>query len=115
MKFSERERRPKRRVRLLRARGSAEFREVSSGSATQCLWLRNGKVGSQVSGIDPSRFPGRRTVGKIRRGGRRASDRAKKRMHRFRVDLGEREEQVVCHASVLALAMTDEARREAEM
>ena len=27
--------------------------------------------------------------------------------------LGEREEQVVCHAS--ALAMTDEARREAEM
>ena len=31
------------------------------------------------------------------------------------LDLGEREEQVVCHASALALAMTDEARREAEM
>ena len=31
------------------------------------------------------------------------------------LDLGEREEQVVCHASVLALVMTDEARREAEM
>ena len=31
------------------------------------------------------------------------------------LDLGEREEQVVYHASVLALAMTDEARREAEM
>ena len=30
-------------------------------------------------------------------------------------DLGEREEQDVCHASVLALAMTDEARREAKM
>ena len=29
------------------------------------------------------------------------------------LDLGEREEQVVCHAS--ALAMTDEACREAEM
>ena len=28
------------------------------------------------------------------------------------LDLGEREEQVVCHASVLALAMTDEARQE---
>ena len=28
-------------------------------------------------------------------------------------DLGEREEQVICHAS--ALAMTDEARREAEI
>ena len=31
------------------------------------------------------------------------------------LDLGEREEQVVCHASVLALAITDEARREAEI
>ena len=28
-------------------------------------------------------------------------------------DLGEREKQVICHAS--ALAMTDEARREAKM
>ena len=31
------------------------------------------------------------------------------------LDLGEREEQVVCHVSALALAMTDEARQEAEM
>ena len=31
------------------------------------------------------------------------------------VDLGEREEQVPCHASALALAMTDEALREAVM
>ena len=31
------------------------------------------------------------------------------------LDLGEREEQVACHASALALAMTDDARREAEM
>ena len=30
------------------------------------------------------------------------------------LDLGEREEQVACHAAALALAMTDEARREAE-
>ena len=29
------------------------------------------------------------------------------------LDLGEREEQVICHASVLALAMTDEAREAA--
>ena len=68
MKFSERERRAKGRVRLHRARGSAELREVASGSATQSLRLRNGKVGSQVSGIDRSRFPGRRTFGEIRRG-----------------------------------------------
>ena len=75
-------------MRLHRARDSAELREVASGSATQGLWLRNGKVGSQVSGIDRSRFPGRRTVGEVRRGGRRerrASDIAKKRVHRFKV------------------------------
>ena len=77
-----------RRVRLHRARDSAELREVASGSATQGLWLRNGKVGSQVSGIDRSRFPGRRTIREVRRGerrGRKASDRAKKRVNRFRV------------------------------
>ena len=61
---------------LLQVCGSAELR----GS----LWLRNGKVRSQVSGIDRSRFPGRRTVRKVRRGGRRgrrASDRAKERVY----------------------------------
>ena len=31
------------------------------------------------------------------------------------LDLGKSEEQVVCHASALALAMTDEARRKVEM
>ena len=88
MKFSESERRAKGRVRLHRACGSVELREVASGCATQGLWLRNGKMRSQVSGIDQSRFPGGRTVRKVRRGGRRqrrASDRAKKRVHRFRV------------------------------
>ena len=88
MKFSGREWRAEGRVRLHRARDSADLREVATGSATQGLWLRNGKVGSQVSGIDRSRFPGRGTVEKVRRGGRRgrrASDRAKKRVHRFRV------------------------------
>ena len=58
-----RERRAKGRVRLHGARGSVELREVATGSATPDLWLRNGKVRSQVSGIDQSRFPGRRTVG----------------------------------------------------
>ena len=69
-KLIESERKTKGGVRLHRARGSAELREVASGSATQGLRLRNGKVGSQVSGIDPSRFPGRRAVGEIRRGRR---------------------------------------------
>ena len=70
MKFSKSERRAQGRVRLHRARGTAELREVASGSATHSLWLRNGKVGSQVSGMDRSRFPGRGTVGEVRRGGR---------------------------------------------
>ena len=88
MKFGRRERKAKGRVRLLCARGSAELREVASGSATQGLWLGNRKVRSQVSGVDRSQFPGRRTVRKVRRGvrrGRRASDRAKERVQRFRV------------------------------
>ena len=65
-------------------------REVASGSAVQSLWLRNGKVRSQVSGMDRSRFPGRRTVRKVRRGGRqgrRASDKVKEIVYRFRVRL----------------------------
>ena len=83
-KFSERKRRAKGGMRLLRARGTAELREVASVSAT----LRNGKVGYQVSGINRSQFTGRTTVREVRRGGRRrrrASDRAKKREYRFRV------------------------------
>ena len=75
------------------------------------VWLGDKKVGSQIIGED--RFPKRRAVGEVRRGGRRANNRAKKRVYRFRVNLGETEEQVACHAS--ALAMTDEARQEAEM
>ena len=67
-------------MRLLRERGLAELREVASGSATQGLWLRNGKVGSQVGGVDRSRLPGRGTV----LGGRRGvSNRTKKRVYRF--------------------------------
>ena len=85
----------------------ARLREVASGSATQSLWLKNGKVGSQVSGINRSRFPGRRTVGEKDEADEPAIER------RECTDLGEREEQVVCHGS--ALEMTDEARREAEM
>ena len=86
-----------------------DLREVASGSAAQSLWLRNGKVRSQVGGIDRSRFPGRRTVRKVRGGGRRG----RRECTDLGLDLGDREEQVVCHAS--ALAMTDEARRETEM
>ena len=69
-KFSERERRAKERVRLLRARGSAELKKVASSSAMQGLWLKNRKVRSQISGVDRSRFHGRRKFREVRRGGR---------------------------------------------
>ena len=65
-------------------------------------------MGSQVIGKDRSRFPRRGTVGEVKRGGRREyTD--------LGLDFGEREEQVAYHASVFALAMTDEARWEAEI
>ena len=73
---------------------------------------------SQVSGIDRRRFPGRRTVRKLEEEEDEEGDPAIERRRECtdsELDLGEREEQVVCHASALALAMTDEARREAEM
>ena len=88
-------------MRLLRARGSAELREVSSGSATHGRWLRNGKVRSQVSGIDRGRFPGRRTV---KKGGEKEDEEDEPAMERRRectdlgLGLGEREDQVVCYA-----------------
>ena len=92
------------------------------GAWKGCLWLcyaghldERQKVRSQVIGEDRSRFPGRGTVGEVRRGGRRASNRAKERVYRFWFNLSKREEQVACHASALALTMTDKARREAEM
>ena len=95
-------------VRLLRARGLKELRKLASGFATQDFWLRNGKVRSQVSGLDQSRFPWRKL------GKEEEEEPATERRREYTdlgLDLGEREEQVVCHASALALVMTDEVRR----
>ena len=75
-------------MRLLRAHGSAELGKVASGSITQGLWLGDRKVGSPVIGEDRSRLPGIGTVGKVWRGERTASDRAKERAHRFRIRFG---------------------------
>ena len=73
------------RAKFLRTRGSAELGEVTSGCATQGFWLRDGKMGSQVIGVDQRPLPGRGIVGEIRRGGRRASGRTEERVYRFRV------------------------------
>ena len=103
-------------MRLLKAGGSAELSEVASGSAPQGLWLRNGKVESQVSGMNDADSLGEEQLGKL---GEEEDEEGEPVIEQRRecidlgLDLGEIEEQVVCHAS--ALAMTDEARREAEM
>ena len=41
--------------------------KISSGSATQHLWLGGRKVGSQGVGEDRSRLPGRGSDGEVRR------------------------------------------------
>ena len=97
--------RAKGRVRLLRTRGSADLGKVASSSAMQGLWLGERKVGSQVIDEDRGRLYGRRTVGEVRRGGRRSSDRTKEYTD-LGLDLGEREEQVACYASALAIFIT---------
>ena len=115
MTFSGGEGRAKGRVRFHRARSSAEHREVASGSATQGLWLKNGKVGSQVSGIDRADSLEEEQLRKL---GEKEDEPAIERRREctdLGLVLGEREEQVVCHASAVALAMTDKVRREAEM
>ena len=66
-----------------------------------------------VIGEDRSRFPARGTVGEIRR--KKSQQQNKGEYTDLGIDLGEREEQVVCHALALALLKTDEAHREAEM
>ena len=66
---------------------------TTSCFATQGLWLKNRKVGPQVRGVDRSRLSGRKTVGEVRREGRRgrrASDKAEKRVYRFRVGFGQK-------------------------
>ena len=90
------------RVRLPRTRGSSELGKVASRSAKQGLWLADRK---RDVGEDRSRLPPRGTIGEA---GRKATDRTKKRKYTdLGLDLGQRNEQVVCHASVLV--MTEEA------
>ena len=55
-------------MRLFRACGSARLGQVTSDFAARRLWLGNRKVRSQVVGEDLRQFPGRRTVGQVRRG-----------------------------------------------
>ena len=60
----------KKGLRLFRAHGLVELGKVASGSASQGLWLGDGKVGFQVVGESRSQLPGRGTVGEVGRRGR---------------------------------------------
>ena len=100
---------------LLRARGKAELGKIVSGSTTHGLWLRDRKVESQVMGEDRSQFNGKGTVGMLGEEEEEPATEQRREYTDLGLDLGEREEQVACRASALAMAMTDEARREAEM
>ena len=60
------------------------------GAQRGSLWLyyaeplaEKQKSGISGKGVDRSRFPGRKTVKEIRGGGKRASDKAKKRVYSF--------------------------------
>ena len=107
-KFRGGERRAEGRVRLLRTLGSAELRKIASGSATQDLSLTE-KRKSEISvrRHRPKPIPWEKSSW----GNYEEGDPAIERRREYTdlgFDLGEREEQDVCHAS--ALAMTDEAR-----
>ena len=103
-------------MRLLRAHGSAELEKAASCSATQGLWLGDRKSGISANRQRLKPTPWERNSWKVKRGGRRPGDRTKEREWTdLGLDLGEREEQAACHASALALAMTDEACRQSEM
>ena len=64
-KFRGKEGGARREIRFLRVRGSAELEQVVSNSATQGLWLRNKKIGSQVVGEDQSRLLAKKQLGEL--------------------------------------------------
>ena len=57
-------------MKFLRARDPAEHGKVASDFTTQDLWLGDRKVESQIIGKGRSQFPGRGTVGEVRKEGR---------------------------------------------
>ena len=87
------------------------------GARKGSLWLcskgfRLGdrKLISQVVGEDRSRLPGRGIVGEVRRGGKKASDRTKERVHRVKVRFRrERKKRASC-LPCLSLSFGDDRR-----
>ena len=70
-------------------------------------------MGSQVVSEDRSQHIDREQLGKLREEDNDEEPATKRRNEH--TDLRKKDDHVACHASVLALAMTDEACRETEM
>ena len=115
-----------RRMRLLRPRGSVNLGKVASSLATQGLCLGDRKVESQIICEPEATLLRKEQLGKL---GEEEEDGEEEPMTERRkeyTDLVERKEQcfnshsrknskIACHASALALAITEKKCREAEM
>ena len=114
-KFSGKERRAEREMRLLRAHDSVKPGQVAYGSATQGLWLSTEEWDLRWSALTEAKYLGEEQLGKL---GEWEEEPATERMREYidlGSDLGEKDAHVACHASVLTLAMTEEACWEAGM
>ena len=92
------------------------------GALKGSIWLcyAGPLAGRQKSGISDnqqrqSQLPKKQQLGKLREEEEEPATEWSREYTDLGLDLGEREEQVACHASALALAMIDEARQEAEV
>ena len=102
-------------MRLLRAHDSVEPGQVAYGSATQGLWLSTKEWDLRWSALTEAKYLGEEQLGKL---GEWEEEPATERMREYidlGSDLGEKDEHVACHASVLTLAVTEEACWEAGM
>ena len=70
---------------------------------------------SQVTAYTEANSLGMEQFGKLEEEEEKPATEQRREYTDLGLDLGEREERVACHASALALAMTDETRCEAEM
>ena len=102
-------------MRLLKASGSAKLGKASFWLCHAGLQLGDKKWDLRYLAKTDAYFLREKQLGKL---GVEEEEPETKRRRGFTVvglDLSERKEQVACHASALALAMTDEACRETEM
>ena len=98
-------------MKFFRARDPAEIRQVTSGSTTQNLCLKDRRVRSRVGDTNRWRISRRGAVGKVRGGGGRSgriSNKSKVRIDWLRISF-KRDEHISCHALGLVLATRQEA------